>query len=110
MHRFFIDIAAPSAYYIFNVYKNARRFEDSMKRSSGFSLAELLIVVAIISILVGVAFPVFNSVLERSRETVDAANIRSEYAHILTSVVNGEYDKVRDANAYTVQLVQTEDD
>ena len=80
-----------------------------MKRVRGFTLAELLIVVAIMAVLVGIAIPVFSSVLERSREVTDTANIRSEYAHILTAVLNGEYDLTRDADAYTVHLVQAED-
>ena len=41
---------------------------------SGFTLAELLIVVAIIAVLVAVAIPVFAGQLEKSREAVDLAN------------------------------------
>lgn len=48
------------------------------KRSeSGFTLAELLIVVAIIGVLVAISIPIFTSQLERSREATDAANIRA---------------------------------
>ena len=43
----------------------------------GFTLAELLIVVAIIAILVAIAVPVFSSQLEKSREAVDRSNARS---------------------------------
>ena len=42
----------------------------------GFTLAELLIVVAIIAVLVAIAIPVFTSQLEKAREATDAANIR----------------------------------
>ena len=49
------------------------------KNNKGFTLAELLIVVAIIAVLVAVAIPVFNSQLEKSRKAVDQANIRSAY-------------------------------
>ena len=35
----------------------------------GFTLAELLIVVAIIAVLVAISIPVFNKKLEKSRET-----------------------------------------
>ena len=53
-----------------------------MKRlnKKGFTMAELLIVVAIIAVLVAIAVPVFTSQLEKSREAVDAANIRAAYA------------------------------
>ena len=53
----------------------------------GFTLAELLIVVAIIAVLVAIAIPVFNAQLEKSREVTDAANIRSAYAEIAASAL-----------------------
>lgn len=56
----------------------------------GFTLAELLIVVAIIGVLVAIAIPVFTSQLEKSREATDAANIRSAYAEIMADAVMGE--------------------
>ena len=46
----------------------------------GFTLAELLIVVAIIAVLVAIAIPIFTSQLEKSREATDMANIRAAYA------------------------------
>ena len=46
----------------------------------GFTLAELLIVVAIIAVLVAVAIPVFTAQLEKSKEATDVANLRSGYA------------------------------
>ncbi len=53
----------------------------------GFTLAELLIVVAIIAVLVAIAIPVFSSQLEKSREAVDLANIRAAYAETQSSVI-----------------------
>jgi len=50
------------------------------KNNKGFTLAELLIVVAIIAVLVAIAVPVFTTQLERSREATDLSNIRSAYA------------------------------
>ena len=46
----------------------------------GFTLAELLIVVAIIAVLVAIAIPVFTAQLTKSKEAADEANIRSAYA------------------------------
>ncbi len=46
----------------------------------GFTVAELLIVVAIIGILVAVSIPFFNSQLERSYEAADLSNMRSAKA------------------------------
>lgn len=57
-----------------------------MKKNNkkGFTLAELLIVVAIIAVLVAVAIPVFTTQLEKSREATDKANLRSAYAEQMT--------------------------
>ena len=54
------------------------------KNNKGFTLAELLIVVAIIAVLVAIAIPVFTSQLEKSREATDVANVRSAYAEVVT--------------------------
>ena len=54
------------------------------KNNKGFTLAELLIVVAIIAVLVAIAIPVFTSQLEKSREATDVANVRSAYAGVVT--------------------------
>ena len=59
------------------------------KNNKGFTLAELLIVVAIIAVLVAIAIPIFTSQLEKSREATDAANIRDYYAEIATGLVDG---------------------
>lgn len=48
-----------------------------MKRNKGFTLAELLIIVAIIAVLVGISIPIFTSQLEKSRRAVDKANARN---------------------------------
>lgn len=66
-----------------------------MKKTNkkGFTLAELLVVVAIIAVLVAVAIPIFTSQLEKSREAVDAANIRAAYAEVLSNKVSGETDE-----------------
>ena len=58
----------------------------------GFTLAELLIVVAIIAVLVAIAIPVFTSQLEKSREATDAANIRSAYAEVVTKCLSDQVD------------------
>lgn len=59
----------------------------------GFTLAELLIVVAIIAVLVAIAIPVFTAQLEKSKDAVSVANLRAAYAEAsadyLTSSNNG---------------------
>lgn len=51
-----------------------------MNNKKGFTLAELLIVVAIIAVLTMVAVPIFNTQLEKSKEETDIANLRSAKA------------------------------
>lgn len=43
----------------------------------GFTLAELLIVIAIMAILIAIAIPVFTAQLNRARKAVDEGNVRS---------------------------------
>ena len=63
-----------------------------MKRlnKKGFTLAELLIVVAIIAVLVAIAIPIFTSQLEKSRDAVTVANLRSAYAEASATKLTGE--------------------
>lgn len=58
----------------------------------GFTLAELLIVVAIIAVLVAVAIPVFTAQLEKSREATDLSNIRAAYAECSAALLSGTDD------------------
>lgn len=59
---------------------------------AGFTLAELLIVVAIIAVLVAISIPIFSSKLEASRESTDAANLRSAYAAMSAAMLLGKDD------------------
>lgn len=56
-------------------------------KCNGFTLAELMIVVAIIGVLVAASMPVFSQQLEKSREATDLANVRSAYAELMTEVM-----------------------
>ena len=62
-----------------------------LKERKGFTLAELLIVVAIIAVLVAVAIPVFTTQLEKSRDATSVANIRSAYAEAMTDYLAGSH-------------------
>ena len=60
------------------------------KKSAGFTIAELLIAVAVIAVLVGIAIPVFTSQLEKSMETTDLANVRSMYAEVMAAAISDD--------------------
>ena len=53
-----------------------------MKKKKGFTLAELLVVVAIISVLVAVSIPIFTQQLHKAKVATDWANLRSYYAEL----------------------------
>ncbi len=64
----------------------------------GFTLAELLIVVAIIAVLVAIAIPIFTNQLEKSREATDLANCRTAYGELIHDYLangTGSYVVVR---------------
>ena len=78
-------------------------FKKAKENKKGFTLAELLIVVAIIAVLVAISIPIFSSQLEKSREAVDLANIRAAYAECQTEVLTSNKPAYK-----SVALVQTD--
>ncbi len=59
-----------------------------MKNKKGFTLMEMLIVVAIIAILIAIAIPTFASSLNKARVATDEANIRSGYASVMVQILD----------------------
>lgn len=57
---------------------------------SGFTLMEMLIVIALIAVLVAIAIPTIASQLERSREAADLANVRAAYAQVSAEALLGD--------------------
>ncbi len=72
------------------------------KRKKGFTLAELLIVVAIIGVLVSISIPILTNQLERSRDAASVANLRSAYALAMS-----EYITCKITDSHTDNLVHS---
>ena len=75
------------------------------QNKNGFTLMEMLIVIAIIAVLIAVAIPVFASQLEKAREATDLANVRSAYAKVSTEALLGNSEAT-----VTVDLKQKQAD
>ena len=67
-------------------------FKKLRKNEKGFTLAELLIVVAIIGVLVAISIPIFTAQLEKSRDAVSVANMRTAYAEAQTLALTATQD------------------
>ena len=63
--------------------KNLLKARKSGKK--GFTLMEMLIVVAIIAILIAIAIPTFGSALTKAKVAADTANPRAYYAEAMAN-------------------------
>ncbi|SHK26723.1 competence type IV pilus major pilin ComGC [Hespellia stercorisuis] len=58
------------------------------EKNQGFTLAELLIVIAIIAVLVAVSIPLFTNRLKKAREATCAANCKTLQRHIVAELLD----------------------
>lgn len=78
--------------------KDMKNLMKTKVNKKGFTLAELLIVVAIIAVLVAISIPIFTSQLEKSRDATDEANIRSAIAEVSAAVLSDDKNKSGDVD------------
>ena len=77
--------------------KLREKLNAKLSKNGGFTLVEMLIVVAIIAILIAVSIPLISNSLDEAKRATDAANLRSAQAlgmiEYLTegSVADGTY-------------------
>jgi type IV pilus assembly protein PilA len=74
----------------YTMEKMIRTRKDQLQKRGvkGFTLMEMLIVVAIIAVLVAIAIPIFTAQLDNARAETDAANIRSGYATATATILS----------------------
>ncbi len=69
---------------------------EKFRNKKGFTLVEMLIVVAIIAILVAVSIPIIGNALESTRDTTDQANERAAKAEAILWYMNVDPTKKLD--------------
>lgn len=63
-----------------------------LTNKKGFTLIEMLVVIAIIAILVAIIIPTVTSATTKANAATDAANLRSAKAAITIKVLDGSWD------------------
>ena len=78
-----------------------RKLQAKLNSKKGFTLVELLIVVAIIAILVAVSIPMVTGALDRARIATDQANERAARGAATVEYLTGaDYQNAADAQFY----------
>ena len=58
-----------------------------LSTKKGFTLMEMMIVVAIIAILIAIIIPTFKGALESPNAAADEANLRAYYAEVMANAI-----------------------
>ena len=81
-------------------------FNKKKKDNKGFTLAELVIVVAILAILVGILAPQYTKYVEKSRKAADVSNLENIVKAF--QVANADTDYSIQAGTYVIGMTTTE--
>ena len=77
-----------------------RNLKAKLKSNNGFTLIEMLVVVALIAILLAIAVPMVNSSMEKAREATDAANERSALGLAYVEIMSDNSDLMKNGTMY----------
>ena len=86
------------------MFKRLMKMKEDKK---GFTLAELLIVVAIIGVLVAISVPIFTAQLKKATVATNQANARSAKAAAVTAYLEEETHSADLTISYTVASGQS---
>ncbi len=77
-----------------------------MKKNQGFSLVELIVVIAIMAVLVGVLAPAYLRYVEKSRKSSDVSSISDIMAAAEKIAIDVQYDLPANTK-FTISIAQT---
>ena len=72
----------------------------------GFTLIEMLVVIAIIAVLVSIVIPVVGNSTTKAKAATDAANLRAVQAEVTTAILTGTGDSITTAHT-TIAIDKT---
>lgn len=68
------------------------RAKENKKSNKGFSLVELIVVIAIMAVLVAVLAPQFTKYIDRSRQSNDATTVSGIVTAVQVGIVDSQYE------------------
>ena len=81
---------------------------NKKKNNKGFTLVELVIVVAILAILVGLLAPQYTKYVEKSRKSADASNLEELVTSVKVAASDNAYDVVQATDTtYTLEMTSS---
>lgn len=78
-----------------------KEFRENKK---GFTLAELLVVVAIVAILVAISVPIFTTQLGKARRATNQANMRAAKVAAISQYLTDGHDGEQKTYVYSIEV------
>lgn len=81
-----------------------------MQKNKGFTLVEMLVVIAIIAILVAIIIPMVTTATKKARAATDASNLRVALGELNVHAVDGNLDAMDIVDMVEASECQTDTD